>query len=109
MIKAFLSLIFSLSLVFALAGSARAAPMHMAAPAYLTGSAVIPVADSPIAGMNEIFHMEPPRLLFLGAGIVAGALVISPALGLNELFGVVLGIIGSEFLYQTTYKSSRWF
>ncbi len=108
MINLFLSVFLSLSLVIGLAGSARAAPMQVAAPAHLSGGAIIPVAESAIGGMDEIFHMEAPRLLFLGAGIVVGALVISPALGINDLLGVVLGVIGSEFLYQTTYRSSHW-
>ncbi len=113
MINAVLSLFLSLSLVFGLAGSARAAPVHLAAPAHMTGSAVIQVAETPMEGMNEIFHMEPPRLLFLGGGILAGLILISPTLEVGELFGVVLGVIGSEYLYQTLYKgpesSSHWF
>lgn len=103
----------SLWLVFGLAGSARAAPVHVALPAHLTAGAVIPVAESPLEGVNEILHMEPPRLLFLGAGIIAGAVIISPNLGVSELFGVILGVIGSEYVYQTIYepafKPSHWF
>jgi hypothetical protein len=109
MIRAVLRLFPGLLLVFGLAGGAQAAPGHLGAPGHFADGAVIHVADSPIGDMDEIFHMEAPRLLFLGAGIVVGALVISPGLGLNELLGVVLGVIGSEFVYQTTYKSSRWF
>ena len=113
MINAVLSLFLSLCLVLGLAGSARAAPGHLGAPAHLTGSAVIPVAETPIEGMNEIFHMEPPRLLFLGGGILSGLLLISPTLEVGELFGVILGVIGSEYLYQTLYKgnerTSHWF
>jgi type IV secretory pathway TrbD component len=114
MIKAVLRLCLTLWLVCGLASSARAAPVHLAAPASLAGSGVIPAAEeTPIEGMNEIFHMEPPRLLFLGGGILAGVLFISPTLEVGELFGVVLGVIGSEYLYQTLYKtpekSSHWF
>ncbi len=113
MIKVVLSFCLSLSLVFGLAGSAQAAPGQLSAPRHLTSGAVIPVAEAPIEGMSEIFHMEPPRLLFLGGGILSGLLVVSPGLEIGELFGVVLGVIGAEYLYQTFYKgnerSSRWF
>ena len=113
MIHSFLRVCLSLLLVFGLAGGVRAAPVHPGVPAHLTEGAVIRVADSPLAGMNEVFHMEAPRLLFLGAGIVAGAVVISPSLGLSELFGVAVGIVGSQFLYETIYlpnfRSSHWF
>ncbi len=104
MIKMVLGLCLSLWLVFGLAGHALAVPAHFGAPVHLADSAVIPAAEGPLAGMDEVFHMEPPRLLFLGAGIVAGAVIVAPSLGVSELFGVVLGIIGSEFLYQTTYR-----
>ncbi len=107
MIKAVLSACLSLWLVLAGGGNALAAPGHLTVPAHRGGGAVITVADSALGGMDEIFHMDPPRLLFLGVGIVAGAALISPSLGISELFGVVLGIIGSEFLYHTTYVPSR--
>lgn len=104
MMKMVLGLCLSLWLVFGLAGNARAVPAHLGGPVHLTDGAVIPAAEGSLAGMDEVFRMEPPRLLFLGAGIVAGAVIISPGLGVSELFGVVLGIIGSEFLYRTTYQ-----
>ncbi len=112
MVKTVSSLCLCLPLVFGLAGGARAAPAPLPVSAQLTGSGIVQVAETPIEGMNEIFHMEPPRLLFLGGGILSGLLVISPGLEIGELFGVVLGVIGSEFLYQTTYEpphSSHWF
>ena len=109
MFRAVLSLCLSLFLVLAVAGSARAAPGQLVAPGHLAGGAVIPVADASLGGIDEVFKMEPPHLLFLGGGIVAGLLLISPGLGVGDLFGVVLGVIGSEFLYQTSYRSSRWF
>jgi ammonia channel protein AmtB len=106
MIKAVLSLCLGLWLVVGLAGNARAEQVH------LTGAAVIPVAEGELGGMDEIFRMDAPRLVFLGAGIVVGAVVISPALGVNELLGVVVGVVASEFLYRTTYlaseRSSYW-
>ena len=99
MAKAFITLSLSLCLAFGLAGSVRAAPGHFGEPLGLVGGAVIPVAEAPLAGMGEIIHMEPPHLLFLGGGILAGLLVVSPGLGIGELFGVVLGVIGSEYLF----------
>lgn len=111
--KVALSLFLSLCLVSGLAGSAGAAPLHSGASVPFAGGLVIPVAETPVEGMNEIFHMEPPRLLFLGGGILAGLLLISPSLEVGELFGVLLGVIGSEYLYQTFYKtpeqSFHWF
>ena len=114
MIKAIMSLCLGLWLVAGVAGDARATSVPLVVPAHLSGSAVIPAAaEAPIPGLNEISHMEPPHLLFLGGGILAGLLFISPSLGIGELFSVALGVIGSEFLYQTVYKaaerSSRWF
>lgn len=106
MIKAISSLCLSLLLVIGLAGGVRAAPLHPVVPRHLTDGAVVQVADSPLAGMNEVFHMDPPHLLFLGAGIVAGAIIVSPNLAVSELFGVAIGIVGSEFLYQTVYRPS---
>ena len=113
MTNALLSLCLSLCLVLGLTGSVRAAPGHLVAPAHLAGSAVIQVAEGPLAGVDEIVHLEPSHLVFLGVGIIAGAMFIAPNLAVGELFGVALGIVGSEFLYQTVYQpafgSSRWF
>lgn len=111
--SALLSLCLSLCLVFGLTGNVRAAPGHLTAPAHLAGGAVIQVAEGPLAGVNEVIHMEPSHLLFLGLGIIAGATFVAPNLAVSELFGVAIGIVGSEFLYQTVYQpafgSSRWF
>jgi hypothetical protein len=113
MIHALLRFCLSLSLVVGLAGSVRAAPGHLVAPPHLTDSAVIHAADSEVEGLNEVFRMDPPRLAFLAAGIVAGAVLIAPALGVNDILGVVLGIVSSEFLYHTVYEPkfgpSHWF
>jgi hypothetical protein len=54
--------------------------------------------------MNEILRMEPGHLLALGAGVIGGAALISPYLGIGELIGVAIGVIASEF----TYRSGLW-
>lgn len=109
MTKAILSLFLCVSLVFGLAGNARAALMHPATPGHLAGGGVIDVADAPLDGLSEIFRMEPDRLLFLGGGILTGLLLLSPQLGIAELYGVAVGVIGAEFVYHTYYRSNRWF
>lgn len=109
MTKSLFSLFLGLFLVLGPVGGARAAMVHPAAPVHLVTAPVIAVADAALGGMNEVFKMEPPHLLFLGGGILSGLLLISPGLGIGDLFGVALGVIGSEFLYRTTYNRSRWF
>ena len=113
MVQALLRFCLGLSLVAGLAGSVQGAPLRPLAPVHLPDTAVIQAEDTALGGMNEIFHMDAPRLVFLGAGIVTGAVLIAPGLGVNELLGVVLGVIGSEFLYHTVYepsfRSSHWF
>ncbi len=104
MIHAALRLCLGLFLVFGLAGSVQAAPVHLAAPVHQAGGGFIAVDESPIGGLNDIFNMEPPHLLFLGAGIIAGAALIAPGLAVNDLLGVAIGVIGSEYLYQTFYE-----
>ena len=98
MTKTILGLCFGLMLFLGLQGKAMAEPIH------LSGGELILAAESPLEGVNEIFHMEPPRLLFLAAGIVGGALFIAPSLGLNEFLSVILGVITSEYLYRTVYR-----
>lgn len=110
MIRTILRVCLGLWLAVGLAGSARALPAHSVGPVHPT-RAVVTVQDSPVEGLNEIFRMDPPRLAYLGAGIVAGALFVAPGLGVNEVLGVVLGIIGGEFLYHTTWepRHASWF
>ena len=42
-----------------------------------------------------------PRLVFLGAGVLAGLVIASPSLELSEVFGIALGVIGSQYLYYS--------
>jgi hypothetical protein len=56
---------------------------------------------------DDFAHFGTPRLVLLGVGIVAGALFLPPALGINELFGGVLGAIGAEVLYHGGYRISE--
>ena len=108
MIKAVLSLFLGLALLFGLDGSARAASMQLAAPIHLSGGAVVQVADTPPAeATSEGIRIDPSRLLFFGAGILTGLVYISPGLEVSELFGVVLGVVGAEYLYQTVYKKAE--
>ena len=92
----------------ALCNQAWAAPVRVGALPQMADAAIVPAADS-LGGLDEIFHMEPERLLFLGGGIVTGLLFVSPGLGVSELFGVVLGVIGGEYLYHTIYRRNSLF
>lgn len=94
-----------LCLLFGGAGSVRAAAVHPAVATDLTGGGVTRVAEAPAEASNEVLHIEPPRLLFFGGGLLAGLLWVAPALEVSELFGAVLGVVGSEYLYQKVYKS----
>lgn len=53
--------------------------------------------------LNQILEMEPGHLLALGGGVVAGAVVVGPYLGVSEIVGVVIGVIGGEILYRSRY------
>ena len=110
--KAVLTVFFGLCLVFGLAGGAQAASINPGAPAHFGNGAIVSVAEATpasnaVPASNEVLHLDPPRLLFLGAGIATGLLFISPTLEITELFGVALGVIGGEFLYQTVYKRAE--
>jgi len=68
------------------------------------GGQVILAAGGPFEGMEAVVSLEPPHLLALGLGIVGGATVISPALGVGEVIGVGLGVLGAEYLYRTYFE-----
>ena len=108
MIKTVLRLCLCLGLILALDGSARAASAQQAAPAQQAGGAVVHVADAPPPeAASDAFRIDPTRLLFFGAGILTGLVYVSPALEVSEVFGVVLGVVGAEYLYQTIYKKAE--
>lgn len=57
--------------------------------------------------LNQILEMEPGHLLALGGGVIAGAAVVGPYLGVSELVGVVIGVIGGELFYRSAYWPLR--
>lgn len=97
--KAFMVVLVGVSLILGSIGSAGAQTSKSGET-----TLVLAAAESPLEGVNEIIHMESSHLLFLGAGLVGGALYIGPQLGLSELLGVALGVIASEWLYRAVYK-----
>ena len=94
-------------LMLGLTNSARAAPVRLAGPAHLTNLAITPVASVSVDVGDDFTHFDTPRLVMLGVGIVAGALILPPVLEINQLFGGVLGAIGAEVLYHGGYRISR--
>lgn len=94
-------------LVFGLAGAAAAGPgWAPPAPGPAPMMEPILVAD-PLDNVEKIAGMEPSRLLVLGLGIVSGATLIAPTLGMSELVGVALGAIAAEYIYRTYIDDSR--
>lgn len=93
--------------VLGLNNGARAAPFHFAAPAHLTGLAITPAASLSFDTGDDFTHFDTPRLVLLGVGIVAGAVLLPPVLGINNLLGGVLGAIGGEILYHGGYRISE--
>ena len=82
---------------------------------------VEPPADGPrvimvseIEGLSSIsglLDLEPNHLLALGAGVLVGAAVIGPYVGISELFGVIMGVIGADVFYRSDlwpFQKSRW-
>ncbi|CAK0753458.1 putative Glycine zipper domain-containing protein [Azospirillaceae bacterium] len=71
-----------------------------------TISSQIVLAAGAEAGLpvGEILRLEPVHLLALGTGVLVGAVVVGPYLGISELIGVAIGVIASEL----TYRSGMW-
>ena len=106
--KLVLSLCLCLGLMVGLGNSARAASVQLTATPQQPTSAVVRVADAPPPeAASDAFRIDPPRLLFFGAGLLTGLAYISPALEVSEIFGAVLGVVGAEYLYQTIYKKAE--
>jgi hypothetical protein len=63
---------------------------------------IVLVADSE-GGLpvDAILHLEPGHLVALGVGLVFGAAVIGPFLGIGEVVGVAAGVIGGELAYRS--------
>jgi hypothetical protein len=60
----------------------------------------IKVAEGAPFSITEILHLTPAHLVALGAGIVAGATVIGPYLGVGDLTGIAIGLIVGTLAYQ---------
>ena len=62
---------------------------------------IVLVADSE-GGLpvDAILHLEPGHLVALGVGLVFGAAVIGPFLGIGEVVGVAAGVIGGELAWR---------
>ena len=112
MIKTLGLVVVSLWLVLGVAGAepvlAGAGPSAEGPAAESAEGQVILVAGGPFEGVDAIVNLEPPHLVALGLGIVGGATVISPTLGVGELIGVGLGVIAAEYLYRTFYEKRRF-
>ncbi len=107
MFKGFFAVCLAILLTLGLGNSARAAPFHLAGPAHLTNLGITPVASLSVDVGDDFTHFGTPRLVMLGVGIVAGALLLPPVLEINQLFGGVLGAIGAEVLYHGGYRISE--
>lgn len=84
---------------------------------------IVPTADGPrvimvselegLSSVTGLLDLEPNHLLALGAGVLLGAAVIGPVMGISELFGVVMGVIGADVFYRSDLwplpKSRWWF
>ena len=81
--------------------------------ALLWASPAIAGGPEPALPVGEILHLETDHLLALGVGVLAGATVISPYLGISELTGVAVGVIGGDLLYRSPLwpfqKTHDWF
>jgi len=71
-------------------------------PTPATPQIILVSSSEGILPVGELIHMEPGHLAALGIGVVAGAAVIGPYLGIGELIGVGIGVIGSELVYRST-------
>lgn len=66
--------------------------------------------ELPISGM---LTLKSGHLLALGVGVVAGAVLIGPYLGISEVVGVGIGVISGEIFYRSDMwplgKPQGWF
>lgn len=94
----------------AIAGDAGGATVAVADPS-AGGEVVLAAADGGVP-INQILELEPSHLVALGTGVVAGAVLIGPTLGVSELVGVFIGLIGGELMYRSEYwpfeKNEGW-
>jgi hypothetical protein len=51
--------------------------------------------------LTEVLHFETTRLVMLAAGAVLGATVVGPYLGISEIYGVLVGLVGGEVAYRS--------
>lgn len=63
--------------------------------------------------LDDILTLESKHLMALGVGLVAGAALIGPYLGVGELVGIAIGVIGGEIVYRSDVwplgKPRGWF
>ena len=76
---------------YAPSAQAESSPPH-AAQAVSSGDDAGPLSLPDVSKID-------PRLVFLGAGVLAGLVIASPGLELSEVLGIALGVIGSQYLY----------
>lgn len=92
--------IFSLVFGMALLWSASASATGVEQPAPISPPIMLASSDGGLP-VGEILHMEPAHLLTLGVGVVLGATLFGPYLGVSELLGVGIGAISSELVYRS--------
>jgi hypothetical protein len=61
-----------------------------------------------LLSMDKLSEMETSHLVILGTGVVVGAAVLGPSLGIGELVGALVGVAGGEVIYRTFRHTEYW-
>lgn len=63
---------------------------------------VLTLAEGPSESLpiNELLHLDTGHLIALGGGILLGATVIPGYLGVSELAGLIIGLVGGEVAFR---------
>ena len=59
----------------------------------------------------ELLHLDTMHLVALGAGLIAGPVLIAPYFQLSELAAIVTGLMGGEVFYRTIlapFENKSW-
>jgi len=69
-------------------------------PAALPGVILAADLEGPLP-LGEILQLDTNHLLVLGTGVLVGATVIGPYLGISELVAIGVGGIAGEIVYRS--------